>query len=180
MATISGPGARRCPPRTACRAYFGAQREHPLRTSFRAGTRGRSAALPDEIEKVPQPLPGPSSCWEATETGADRACRGRPPPPGTVRYRPRPLEPLAVRDRLRGASGRTGTRAGTCVFQDSTTLGFRHPVEGVVDLDRSEPLGVEAQHLGRRHLGGIERSLPFACTRSRSCRRRSASPVPLT
>src|SRR5689334_1518837 len=34
-------------------------------------------------------------------------------------------------------------------------------VERVVDLDRREPAGVEAQHVVRRQVGGVEAALPF-------------------
>src|SRR5439155_12818940 len=40
-------------------------------------------------------------------------------------------------------------------------VAVRHPVEGVVDLDGGEALGVEAQHLRLLHLLRIERALPL-------------------
>src|SRR5262249_43551073 len=36
-----------------------------------------------------------------------------------------------------------------------------HPVEGVVDLDRGEALGIVGEHLARGELLGIERAAPF-------------------
>ena len=70
------------------------------------------------------------------------------------------LEPLDVGDALRGLDHegealrhlrRPGVEQGA----------VRHPVEGVVDLDRGKPLGVEAQHVGVLEVLGVEAALPL-------------------
>src|SRR6267143_3650536 len=70
------------------------------------------------------------------------------------------LEPGDVGDALRCLEHeRKARRRGRVPTGDG--LRVRHPVEGIVDLDRREPLGVVLEHLRLGEFGGIERPLPL-------------------
>ena len=77
-----------------------------------------------------------------------------------VQFRPALAQLLDVRDsprRFEREEERVGRRRGPA----GQHLRGRHPVEGVVDLDRPEPLGVVRQHAAARPPLGVEAAPPL-------------------
>src|SRR5262245_11699726 len=70
------------------------------------------------------------------------------------------LEALSVRDRLRGLEREAKSLGNLGRPLQQEPLG-RHPVEGVVDLDRAELRGVEAEKILRLAVLRVERTLPL-------------------
>src|SRR5205814_10612324 len=69
------------------------------------------------------------------------------------------------RDALGSLEGEPEPRRSLAIPAGEDPL-VRRAIEGVVDLDGREALGVVVQHLGRRKLVRIEAALPFGIVRS--------------
>ena len=164
----SASRCRRCTARGCDRA--GARRPRRPAT-IRGGTRRRrrraAAAAPRNSSSAARSFLKVGGSWNssAPSRGPSSAAASQNARSGSATSRS--LRSCVMR---RGAFSVKRKSAGTCAAQPVDELRRGHPVEGVVDLDRREAVGVVGQHLRRRQ-DPADRScpsIPGSC--SRTCR----------